>query len=82
MTKPIDLPKSDDEYWEGDTEKYTSPNIVTHVCPTHTKENWMTHVGYIDNKDGTASCEKCNWGFRIPGYIRVYNKRVVDLRDR
>ncbi len=80
MKKLNDLPKNED--WDEGAEKYTSPNIVTEVCPTHSKETWKSHVGYIDNKDGTASCEKCNWGFRVPGYMRVHNKRVVDLRDR
>jgi hypothetical protein len=82
MKNLTDLPKSDDEYWEGDTEKYVSHSQFIPVCSTHSKELWKTHVGYIDNKDGTASCEKCNWGFRIPGYMRIYNKRVVDLRER
>ena len=77
MKKLNDLPK--DEF-EGET--YTSNPIVSHVCPTHTRETWKTHVGYIDNKDGTASCETCHWGFRIPGYMRVWNRRVVDLRER
>jgi len=76
------LPKSDDEYWEPEAEKYISHPIVSQVCLTHGKDNWMMHVGYIDNKDGTASCEKCNWGFKIPGYMRVHNKRVVDLREK
>lgn len=80
MKKLAELPKSDE--WDEGAEKYISNPIVTQVCPTHTKELWKSHVGYIDNKDGTASCEKCNWGFRIPGYMRIHNKRIVDLRDR
>ena len=77
MKKLADLPKSEDE-----GEHYTSPNIVSHVCSTHTKETWKDHVGYIDNKDGTASCEKCHWGFRIPGYMRIVEGKVLDLRQR
>jgi hypothetical protein len=77
MKKLNDLPK--DEF-EGET--YISNPIVSHVCSTHTKENWMTHIGYRDNKDGTASCETCNWGFRIPGYMRIVEGKVLDLRQR
>jgi hypothetical protein len=80
VKKLNDLPKNDE--WDEGAEKYIAHPIVFQVCPTHTKETWKDHVGYIDNKDGTASCEKCNWGFRVPGHMRIYNKRVVDLRDR
>jgi hypothetical protein len=50
------------------------------VCHTHNKEDWFKYVGYIDNKDGTISCPKCNWGTRLPGYMRVSNGKIIDLR--
>ena len=82
MTKKLpNLPKSDDdEYWEEDAEKYTSQGKPVAICDTHGKLNWTEHVGYIDNHDGTALCKFCNWGFRIPGYMRIFEGKVFDLR--
>ena len=74
------LPRSDDEYWEG--EKYSGLPVKIPICRTHGKKNWMKHDGYIDNKDGTASCKYCGWGFRIPGYMRILDGKVFDLRSR
>lgn len=74
------LPKSDDNFWD-DAEKYVSTPIVLPICKTHGKD-WMKHEGYKDNGDGTASCTKCNWGFRIPGYMRILDGKVVDLRKK
>lgn len=78
MKKIPSLPKSDDEYFES-AEKYTSPNMKLPICDTHGKK-WLDHVGYVDNHDGTASCKYCSWGFILPGYLRVHNDRVFDLR--
>ena len=72
------LPKSDDPYWEG--EKYIGKPKKMPMCETHSRKNWHTHKGYIDNRDGTASCKYCGWGFRIPGYMRVHEGKVCDLR--
>jgi hypothetical protein len=77
MKKINDLPKSEDEVWEG--EKYVGTNIKIPICGTHGK-NWMSHEGYVDNKDGTASCKYCGWGFIKPGYIRIHEGKVFDLR--
>lgn len=74
------LPQSNDEYWE-DAEKYSGMPVKVGLCGTHDKDNWMRHVGYKDNKDGTASCVKCPWGFTIPGYMRVHEGKVFDLRS-
>jgi len=57
----------------------TNP-IPISICPTHTKDTWMTHKGYKDNHDGTISCIFCPWGTRLPGYIRLVNGVPVDLR--
>ena len=74
-----DLPKSDDiEFWEGET--YISKPVRIEICKTHGK-NWQDHIGYIDNHDGTASCKYCSWGFRIPGYMRIHEGKICDLRD-
>ncbi len=81
MKKLPDLPKSEDkEYWGEGAEHYVSKASPVTICPTHSKDNWVDHVGYMDNHDGTASCKYCNWGFRVPGYMRVYEGKVFDLR--
>lgn len=74
------LPATNDESWEG-AEKYTSPNKRMPICNTHGM-NWKDHKGYKDNHDGTASCQHCGWGFQIPGYIRIYDGKVFDLRGQ
>jgi hypothetical protein len=74
------LPKNDEDFWDG-AEKYVSTPISMPICKTHGK-NWMSHDRYIDNGDGTASCLDCSWGFRIPGYLRVLDGKIVDLRKK
>lgn len=74
------LPPSNDEYWE-DSEKIVSKPVSIKICATHTKENWYTHVGYVDNKDGTISCKYCAWGTMMPGYMRVKDEKIIDLRN-
>jgi hypothetical protein len=81
MTKKLEpLPKSDDEYFEG-AETYLSTPVKIFVCKTHGKRNWKKHMGYEDNGDGTASCTKCGWGFVMPGYLRILDGKVFDLRE-
>ena len=83
MPKKLEqLPKSEDKYWGEESEKYICTPKVIPTCKTHGKRNWTNHVGYLDNHDGTASCKFCPWGFRIPGYMRIYNEKVFDLRDK
>lgn len=55
--------------------------VVIPICETHTKDNWFTHVGYLDNKDGTVTCQRCPWGCQLPGYMRCYEGKIVDLRS-
>lgn len=50
------------------------------ICTTHTKDNWFKHIGYIDNKDHTITCHICGWGTKLPGYMRVLDGKIVDLR--
>lgn len=78
MTKPMDLPASNDkEFWEGETNLHT-PKPIT-ICATHTSRKWMTQK-YIDNHDGTVSCIKCPWGTTLPGFMKVNNGKILDLR--
>jgi len=71
-----ELPRS------NDSAKYNTEPVKIPICRSHSKDEWMKHTRYIDNGDGTASCEDCSWGFKIPGYLRIYKGKVVDLRDR
>lgn len=80
MQQLPDLPASNDEYWE-DAEVIRNEPIDIPICAIHTKGTWMDHIGYIDNKDGTISCDVCPWGTRIPGYLRVHEGKIVDLRS-
>jgi hypothetical protein len=54
--------------------------IEVKICPTHSKELWQSHDGYIQNADGSVSCIYCGWGCLIPGYMRVFENKIVDLR--
>lgn len=75
MTEIKPLPKSDDEIFEGGIN-VPMVNIPLPLCD---HRDFMEGT-YKDNNDGTASCTKCSWGFRIPGYMRILNGRVFDLR--
>ena len=72
-----ELPKSDDEYWDGAEKQLNRPKRID-ICASHVK--WHKHDGYIDNHDGTISCKFCPWGAVLPGYMRVYNGKIVDFR--
>ena len=74
-----DLPNSDDEYWEGSNTSHFTPRQVK-LCPDHGHKTWDKHEGYINNNDGTISCDRCSWGTRIPGYLRCLNGKIIDLR--
>lgn len=73
------LPSSSDSFWNDAETQFTRPVNIP-ICDTHKKENWMKHEGYIDNKDGTVSCQICPWGARInTGRYRVLEGKIVDL---
>lgn len=74
-----DLPTSDDEYWEGSNTSRHSPRQIK-LCSDHGRKTWDKHEGYINNGDGTISCDRCPFGTKIPGYLRVLNGKIVDLR--
>lgn len=77
-----DLPASHDEEFWGDAEKMRHQVVNLPICDAHTMERWMEHHGYRDNHDGTISCRFCSWGTRLPGYLRVHEGRIVDLRNQ
>ena len=83
INKPKELPKSEDkDFWDESAETYVStPGVKSPVCESHAKDSWYEHEGYVDNGDGTASCKHCSWGFRIPGYMRIYKEKVYDFRN-
>lgn len=65
------LPASNDEYWE-DAEKYSGKPVRVKICKKHF---------YIDNHDGTVTCKFCPWGTKLPGYMRLLNNKLIDLRS-
>ena len=79
-SKLPDLPQSEDKYWEG-AETYRFNPIPVNICSTHGKTNWQEHTSYLDNHDGTVSCKFCSFGAKIPGYMKVIEGRIVDLRN-
>lgn len=76
-----DLPATSDlEFWNG-AEVYRHTAKPIEICETHTGKNWMSHSGYVDNRDGTITCKWCPWGTRMAGHLRVINGRVINLMD-
>ena len=64
-------PSSDDEFWyDSDVQHHKAVKIK--ICKKHS---------YIDNRDGTISCKFCPWGTKLPGYMRLYEGKIVDLRS-
>ena len=54
--------------------------VEVKMCSTHGKDSWQSHDGYVQNPDGSVSCIYCGWGCLIPGYMRVFENKIVDLR--
>ena len=76
-----ELPPSNDlEFW-GESQRFSHKAIPIKVCETHTGKNWMEHIGYLDNHDGTITCKWCPWGAVVAGYIKLIEGRVMDLRS-
>lgn len=67
------------DVWTIDGKNISDPTPIT-ICGSHTKDSWMKHEGYTQNKDGSVTCLFCPWGTHIPGYMRVIQGKVVDLR--
>ena len=78
MSEVSPLPSSNDEFWDG--EKHSQVFKPLKICKTHTRDNWKEHVGY-SFENGVITCNRCSWGTRVPGYYRVLDGRVVDLRE-
>jgi len=73
--------QNDDDLKVWDIEGHDlTQRVPLNICPTHTKEEWTNHHGYIDNHDGTVSCKFCPWGTYLPGYMRCLGEKIVDLR--
>lgn len=51
------------------------------MCETHSRRNWMKHDGYYAEVDGTVKCRYCDWGSKLPGYMKVKDGKIVDLRS-
>jgi len=76
--KIAELPNSKDDFWEGAETSLNTPKRIG-LCDSHFKK-WHKHNGYKDNLDGTISCKFCPWGAILPGYMRVLDGKIVDLR--
>lgn len=72
--------KDNDLYFGGDGEVTQYSPVDIAICTTHRTSNWTTHTEYIDNKDGTVTCRQCPWGCKLPGYMRCWDGKIVDLR--
>lgn len=51
-----------------------------HICAVHNKDEWQRGE-YVDNHDGTVSCKFCPWGTALPGYMRLIDGKLIDLRS-
>lgn len=63
--------------WDGDKQSFTPKPI--NICETHNKKDWMKCDTYR-YLNGSIECTVCGWGSLVPGYIKVYNGAVIDLR--
>lgn len=59
-------------------EKFPDIKGKVKICATHTKKKWLEGTYEMDN--GAIVCPDCGWGTRIPGYMRLVNGKIVDLR--
>ncbi len=73
------LPPSNDEFWE-EGEKIPLENKQVALCG-HSKQNWMQFETYIQEKNGAIVCSECGWGTYAPGYLKVKNGKILDLRS-
>lgn len=77
------LPNSKDyrsDFWEG-AETYTNKPVAIGICKDHTKTDWFKHGGYASDNNGGIICTKCPWGTKLPGYMRLLEGKIVDLRN-
>jgi hypothetical protein len=72
------LPPIDPETFDG--EKQTCIPHPVSICSDHTRTNWMKHVGYR-LQNGTIECTLCPWGTKVPGYFKVIDEKIIDLRS-
>lgn len=69
-------PIPETEYGER-IENLTMPSKIV-ACENH-KKNWMEGT-YELGKDNSITCKECGWGAYIPGYMRLVEGKLVDLR--
>lgn len=66
-----DLPASNDkEFWE-DAEVMHHQPVYQKLCKTH----------FYTQNGNAASCTQCPFGVILPGYMRVFQGKLIDLRD-
>lgn len=71
MTESLEnLPASNDDFWQDAKKTSHTPKPIA-ICEEH----------YFEMEgSGTAVCMNCPQGIRLPGYMRVLDGKVVDLR--
>lgn len=60
-------------------EKYPDIKGRIKICSLHTRDEW-TKGTYEQNPDGSITCIDCGWGTRIPGFMKLLNGKIMDLR--
>lgn len=48
------------------------------VCKIHNRDEWTK--GRYEMVNGEIICLDCGWGTKVPGFIRVKDNKIVDLR--
>ena len=74
------MPEEQSEQAQPQQAQSFEKPIEVNICSTHGKELWQSHEGYVQNADGSVSCIYCPWGCLVPGYMRVLDGKIVDLR--
>lgn len=68
-----DLPASSDREFWGDAEMSRSSNtLMARSCRSH---------DLINAGPGLIECTRCPYGSRLPGYMRLLDGEIVDLRE-
>ena len=62
-------PSSDTEFWQEAEVLHSAP-VKIPICVEHE---------YVQ-KGSAASCTHCPYGTLLPGYMRVHEGKIVDLR--
>lgn len=80
--KPAPLPPSDDtEFWGEDADIGVSVPKVVQECECGANGDLRKCDHLVSLPEGGIQCAKCHRGTLVPGYMRVYKGKLVDLRS-